>query len=230
MKRIFLALVPIFFIASFWYFIEENRQNFPDPVASHWGFSGDPDGFSSLNGQLLISVLVLGLVALIWLALFFVKPIPMAVRTLIMAVVGLIWLMLYALFFFTFFIQLGLTDASQARLSIWVILGFVAVPVLLVPWLLAKPQIGVGEKLTVRYWGISLLSVNYADLEEVAEGSVRAFDFGGWGVRYANKTTAFIPSSGKALGLKLATGERILIRTDSASELVELIDQRRGLK
>jgi hypothetical protein len=229
MKRLLLALAPIFFIASFWFFVESNRLSFPDPVAIHWGISGEPDGFGSLDDQLALSIFTLLAVGLIWVALVYLGRIPNSVRILFLAVTGSLWLLLFGIFNYTLVIQLGLEDARDARIGILLFLLLLLIPLILVPWLLSKPQISLGEKLRVSYWNIPLFSADYNQIEHAGEAEARARDFGGLGVRYANKTTAFLPSGGPALELRLRTGEKILIRTDNASQLVrELQDKGIG--
>lgn len=226
MKKMLLALTPFFFIASFWFFVQSNSQSFPNPVAIHWGITGEPDGFGSLGDQLAISIFTLSAVGLIWMALVYLGQIPTSVRIMFLAVTGSLWLVLYGIFNYTLVIQLGLPDARDARIGILFFLVLLIIPLLLVPWLLSKPQIVVGDKFRVSYWNIPLFKTEYNQIEFAGEAEARARDFGGLGVRYANKTTAFIPSGGPALELRLKTGERILIRTDSAAELVRELREK----
>ena len=226
MKRLLLALAPFFFIASFWFFVESNRLSFPDPVAIHWGIGGEPDGFGPLNDQLAMSIFTLSAVGLIWVALVYLGAIPASVRILFLAVTGFLWLVLFLIFSYTLVIQLGLEDSGDARLGILFFLFLLLIPLILLPWLLSKPQVELGEKLKVSYWRIPLFMTEYSQIEFAVESEARARDFGGLGVRYANKTTAFLPSGGPALELRLKTGEKILIRTDNASQLVRDIQDK----
>ena len=228
MKRILLALSPVLLVAALWIFATQNISRFPDPVAIHWGLTGAPDGFASFESQLVLTTAVLGLVGALWAGVGFLNRIPKTVKVLFLAIVGSIWLLLFFLFVYTFAIQLDLEDARQANLSIAVLLSILIFPLALVPWVLAKPKIEVGERFKVRYWGIPLLNLHYSEILSAAVVSVRASDFGGWGIRYANRTTAFMPSSGLALELHLQAGERILIRSDQAESLVREIDKSKG--
>lgn len=228
MKRAMLALAPLFFIASFWVFVMANQANFPDPMAIHWGLGGEPDGFGSLEEKFGISVLVLLLIGGLWAALVYLGRIPRSVRLLFLAITGLIWLVLFVLFNYTFVIQLGLQDASEARLGVVFFVSLTLVPLLMVPWLLSKPVIDIGQRLSVSYWRVPLLRVDYQNIESARESEARLRDFGGLGIRYANKTTAFMPSAGPAVELVLKTGEKVLIRTDQPRELVGEIEQRRN--
>ena len=228
MKRILLALSPALLVAALWIFATQNVSRFPDPMAIHWGLTGAPDGFASFESQLVLTTAVLGLVGALWAGVVFLNRIPKTVKVLFLAIVGSIWLLLFFLFVYTFAIQLDLEDARQANLSIAVLLAILIFPLALVPWVLAKPKIEVGERFKVRYWGIPLLNLTYSEILSAAVGSVRASDFGGWGIRYANRTTAFMPSSGLALELHLQAGERILIRSDQAESLVREIEKTKG--
>lgn len=228
MKRILLALSPVALVAALWIFATQNISRFPDPMAIHWGITGAPDGFASFESQLVLTTAVLGLVGMLWAGVVFLNRIPRTVKVLFLAIVGSIWLLLFFLFVYTFAIQLDLEDARQANLSIVVLLATLIFPLALVPWVLAKPKIEVGEQFKVRYWGIPLLNLNYSEILSAGVGSVRARDFGGWGIRFANRTTAFMPSSGLALELHLQAGERILIRSDQAESLVREIEQAKG--
>lgn len=228
MKRILLAANPLALVAGLWIFVEQNRARFPDPVAIHWGISGAPDGFASLDSQLVLTTATLALLGILWASVVFLTRIPKTVRILFLAVVGSVWLLLFFLFAYTFAIQLDLSDSRQAELSIFVLAAILLFPLLLLPWVFAKPNIEVRERLWVRYWGVPLLNLDISEIQSATVGEVRASDFGGWGIRYANRTTAFMPSSGQALDLTLGAGERILIRTDRADELIRQIEDARG--
>lgn len=228
MKRILLASSPIALVAALWIFVDQNRARFPDPVAIHWGISGAPDGFASLESQLVLTTATLALVGFLWATVVFLTRIPKTVKILFLAIVGSLWLLLFFLFAYTFAIQLDLGDASEAELSIVVLAAILVFPLLLLPWVFAKPKIEVGERLWVRYWGVPLLNLDLLEIQSATIGHVRASEFGGWGIRYANRTTAFMPSSGQALELTLGAGERILIRTDRADDLIRQIDEAKG--
>ena len=71
MKRILLASSPIALVAALWIFVDQNRARFPDPVAIHWGISGAPDGFASLESQLVLTTATLALVGFLWATVVF---------------------------------------------------------------------------------------------------------------------------------------------------------------
>jgi len=227
MPKALLSSIPVVLMLALFGFVTTQRERFPNPIAIHWGLTGKPDGFATLDSQLALVVGIMGFVSLIWIAIIYLKPIPQPVRVLFLAIVGMLWLLLFGIFVHTFLIQLDLADARQANIGIGFLVFTLAIPILLVPWLLARPVIEVGERFKVRYWGIPLLSVDYVSMRQVTISHVRARDFGGWGVRYANKTTAFIPSSGLALELELESGEKILVRTNQAEAFAKAIAEKK---
>lgn len=230
MKKVLLSAVPVAIVAGFLFFASTNRDRFPDPVAIHWGLSGDPDGFGTLDSQLAITALVMGFMTLMWVAAVFLKAIPTSVRILFLAIIGVLWSLLFVIFAYTLLIQLDIQSAQDARIGIGFFIFTLGVPLLLLPWVLAKPKLEVGDRFKVRYWQLPVLTLDYAHMSSVSVGEVKAGDFGGWGIRYSQKTTAFIPSSGPALEIRLEAGERILVRTNLAAQLVQEIDAKRGKK
>lgn len=228
MKKVLLSAIPVLLIASFQAFAHANRERFPDPVAIHWGLSGNPDGFGSLDSQLAITSLVMGFMTLFWVVAIYLKAIPQSVRILFLTITGVLWGLLFSIFSYTLLIQLDLQSAQDSRIGIGFFIFTVGIPILLLPWILAKPKLEVGDQFKVRYWQLPVLTLDYSNLSSVEVGEVRVGDFGGWGIRYSNKTTAFIPSSGQALEIRMESGERILVRTNKAAELVQEINAKRG--
>ncbi len=228
MKRALTALVPAIFVALFWFFVSTNRSNFPDPLAIHWGLSGEPDGFGSLDGQLLMVSLVLLLVGGLWAGIVYLRRIPSSVRALFLVITGIIWMLLFVVFSYTFLVQFGLSDARDAGIDIVFFVLLLTIPLLVLPWLMSKPKIELGGQLRVYYWKVPMLRLRYKEVSSVEVVDARARDFGGWGIRYANRTTAFLPNSGPGVLLNLAGGERVLIRTDDASGIAQEITRRSG--
>jgi len=83
-----------------------------------------------------------------------------------------------------------------------------------------------GEELRVLlgFSGIPVLKVKLAD---VAEVEVRKFsplaDFGGWGIRYNGKTTAYFLSGSRGVELKLKNGKQYLIGSDTPERLKAVV-------
>ena len=220
-----LAPLPTVLVAGLWLFVEQNRDRFPNPIASHWDISGQPDGFSDLNTHLAWSTGALALVAAIWFVVTVIKT-PRAIKVLFLVIVGYLFAILFLLMLQTFLAQLDVADASEVVLGPEFLLLLVPV-FFLVPVMLSKPKIEVSEWLVVRLAGFPFLKLNYSEIKSASESKVDAKEFGGWGVRYANKTTAFIPNSGEALELDLVDGSRVLIRSDSSASLAKEINARR---
>ena len=225
MRKLLLGIAPATLIIALWVFVDQSRDRFPDPIASHWGLSGQPDGFSDLDTHLVWSTAALVLVWAIWFLVAVIK-LPRAIRVLFLLITGYLFAILFLLMLQTFVSQLDVLDASEVALGLEFLLLLIPV-FLLIPVMLSKPSIEVSEKLVVRLAGFPFLKLGYHEISAASESEVRAGDFGGWGIRYANKTTAFVPSSGKALKLELVDGSKILIRSDSSAELVDKIETRR---
>lgn len=102
----------------------------PDPVASHWGPGGSPDGFSSLAALLTTaSVLGIGCVALFAaIGLFSGR----AAATLRITAASTVWIcgMLAVLLVGSLAGQRGLTDAHQTSGLDWIVLAALLTPVI----------------------------------------------------------------------------------------------------
>lgn len=226
MKKFLVAVFPILLIAALNLWAMANRGRFPDPLATHWGISGQPDGFGTLETHLFWVNLALGMVATFWVIVS-IMQVPQALKRMFQLILGYLFVMLGLIFTQTLLIQLDLPSAQDAVLGMWVLA--MIVPLLaLVPLMLAKPEISIDQDLVVRLRGLVLLRVPLKDIASARASEVRAGDFGGWGIRYAQKTTAFIPSSGPALEVELSEGAKVLVRTDSPAQLAERILNQRN--
>lgn len=145
-----------------------------------------------------------------------------------MVITGIIWMLLFVVFSYTFFVQFGLSDAREAEISIVFFIVVLSLPLVLLPWLMSKPKIELGDQLGVYYWRVPMLRLSYKEVSSVEVVDARARDFGGWGIRYANRTIAFLPNSGPGVLLNLSAGERVLIRTDDANVIAQEITRRSG--
>ena len=226
MKKLFLGLTPFVAVGALnlWAFANEDR--FPNPMATHWGITGQPDGFASLVTHMTWTNFGLGLVALIWLIVTFIKT-PVAIKRIFLLIVGYLFAVLFLLMTYLLVIQLDVTDPTAIRFGGWMLL-FLAPVLGLLPLMLSMPKVTISEQLKISLLGFPLLTLDLAQVNGAAISKVRASDFGGWGLRYANKTTAFVPSSGSALQLDLQDGTKVLIRNDDPQELVDLIMGRKA--
>lgn len=224
MRRMVFALAPFMVLAALNIWAYANKDRFPSPMATHWGIDGRADGFASLETHLLGINLGLGTVAAIWLIAFLIR-LPSAIRTFLLLIVGYIFVVLFVLMAQTLLQQLDLADPSQSRIGIELLL--LLLPLLaLFPIVLAWPKVSIGESVDVSLRGIRFLSLPLSVVSAARSSTAKAADFGGWGLRYANKTTAFVPRSGPALELELANGSKILIRVDNPDQLVQEIERR----
>ena len=228
MKKFLVSLAPIALIALMNLWVFSNRERFPDPLAIHWGASGEPDGFGTLDTHMLWVNIGLGMVVTFWVAVSFIRT-PVAMRRLFQLVIGYLFALLSLIMLQTLLVQLDQPSSQGAELGLWVFV-FVLPVFGLIPLLLAKPTIEIADELVVRLRGISFLRVPLADIANASEAALRARDFGGWGIRYASKTTAFVPNSGPALLLELHDGSRVLIRSDQAQDQAREINQNRKTK
>jgi uncharacterized membrane protein len=191
----------------------------PDPVAIHWGVSGQADQFLDLNSYLwLVTISFLsylsGLVALeaSGVKAKLLKPLMKSL------LVGLFFFILL-LVTTTTLLQAGLDTDESLFIGQWFLL--VLIPVAIMVWLFsAKPSLRIQEDLEVGLRGLVLLTVPISAIESVSRINLQARDYGGWGLRYASNTLAFIPSSGAAVLIKLDWGEAIAVRMDNPQDFI----------
>jgi len=191
----------------------------PDPVAIHWGVSGQADQFLDLNSYLwLVTISFVfywsGLVALevSGVKAKLLKPLMKSL------VIGLFFLILLVVTITTL-LQAGMETDESLFIGQWFLL--VLIPVAIMVWLFsAKPSLSVQESLEIRLRGVKVLTVPVGAIESVGPIHLKARDYGGWGLRYASNTLAFIPSSGAAVLIKLEWGEALAIRMDDPEDFV----------
>ena len=226
MKKVFLGLAPFVAVGALnlWAFANEDR--FPNPMATHWGLNGQADGFAPLETHMAWTNFGLGLVALIWLVVAVIKT-PTAIKRIFLLIVGYLFSVLFVMMAYLLVIQLDVTDPAQTSFGGWILLFLI--PIFgLIPLMLARPIVEVSDRVEVRLRGFPILQVPLSDVAQAQVGDVRASDFGGWGIRYSNKTTAFVPNSGPALELMLADQTKVLIRHDRPQQLVDQIMGRKA--
>jgi hypothetical protein len=191
----------------------------PDPVAIHWGVSGQADQFLDLNSYLWLvtssfSFYWTGLVALevSGVKAKLLKPLMKSL------LIGLFFLILLVVSTTTL-LQAGMETDESLFIGQWFLL--VLIPVAIMVWLFsAKPSLRVRENLEIRLRGVMVLKVPVGAIESLSPMHLKARDYGGWGLRYASNTLAFIPSSGSAVLIKLDWGEALAIRMDNPEDFV----------
>jgi hypothetical protein len=208
------------FLSWVWFLI--GSGGLPDPVAIHWGLSGQADGFLARDSYLLVVAPAI-LIPLMLQVLFYVlqKNVPL-IRRFVAVVLSMIYWMLLLIMFFATISQVGLLDAGQSTFPVLLL----AVLLIMIPvslWFsLAFPSIEIGTELVVRLRGIKVLSVPMQDVLGVETASMSSWNFGGLGIRVSGKTLAFIPSKGEGVVFSLHTGEKIAVRSKQASEVSKL--------
>ncbi len=197
----------------------------PDPVAVHWGVTGQADGFMSLASYLWIIGIGFGL---LWAGQLALELVPMRarlLRPLLKGFSGYLYGFILVLLVLTTMLQVG-GDASQpANVGLWILLIFIPIGVLI--WLvLGKPSVALEDSLDIRLRGVRVISIPEKDVVGVSLGDLKGREFGGWGLRYASRTLAFIPDSGPAVFFDLSWGERIAVRMDDAAEMAKTLKRK----
>jgi hypothetical protein len=229
MKRMAIALAGLLPAVGYLVWFLGVSSRLPDPLAVHFGFDGTADGFAPAAFHFWFSLILLGVPALIWLGLSLARPAVPALGRVAQVILVMFYVIILWILVAVVLTQLDLTDAAQARISPSVFIAIVPVFVL-IPFLLSKPRVQLGQQLTINYWGLSIAKIPYAEIVSVEVVIGRARDFGGWGIRYANRTLAFLPSGGECVELETTSGGKILIRSDRATALASEIEQIRKSK
>lgn len=188
----------------------------PDPVAVHWGITGEPDGFLPLDSFLWFTGF--GFFAL-WLGLAATELVPSRtklLRPLLRGLLTYLYIFIFLVVASTTLLQIGALDAGSSLSGVWIYI--LLIPVVALVWLfLAKPQVVMEEHLVVSLRGIQIIKIPIEQVEAIEITTLQARSYGGWGLRYASKTLAFIPSSGEGILITLDWGEKIAVRMDNPS-------------
>ena len=227
MLRRFIALVPVLAALIFILSAIALRDRLPDPLAIHFGISGTADGFMGFWPAVLLNASLILIPAMI--ALLFGRGLRDKGLTGIF-----LWLPIgfTALFFmisaYLLIIQLDLQAGEVASLNANFFLLLFLPLIVLLPLLLTKPKVDVGEdQLTISSLGIPLARVPFLDVEQVGIEELKASEFGCWGLRMnLAGDVAFLPSSGPALAVTRRHGNKILIRSDEAEKLKSQIERK----
>ncbi len=220
MKRKLWLLVflgPIVYTA--WVLWLSSQGLLPDVIATHWGVTGQADGFASVSDHLIWSnvALVLGSAMVAVSALL--PKIHMAMRRLLLGVTCYFALFIYGLMIYVIAAQIGLSDSSSVRLGLE-ILWFIVPVLLLTPMMLSMPKVSLSDKLRIQLWGITFMGLNYQDIAQLQASEVKPSKFGGLGIRFGKGVVAFIPSKGPALEITTKAGEVILVRSNQVENLI----------
>ena len=197
-----------------------SSASLPDPVAIHWGITGQADGFISRDDYLLV---VAPAIVIPWVlhVLFYViqRSVPL-IRKFTSSVLSFVYWMLFAIMFSATAAQVGSTTAAQSSFPVSLIVFLlILIPVSL--WFsLAFPNIELEDQLVVRLRGIKVITVPISEIKTVEKASMTTWSFGGLGIRVSGKTLAFIPSKGEGVVFSLTSGEKVAVRSNDAAEVV----------
>ena len=217
-NRLFLTPVSALLFLGWVYSLIASAA-LPDPVAIHWGITGQADGFISRDSYMLV---VAPAILIPWLlqTLFYLlqKKLPL-IREFVGAVLSLIYWMLFVIMSSATAIQVGGQDAAQVSFPVFLLASLLILIPFSLWFSLAFPSIELGNELVVRLRGIKVLSVPMKDVQAVETASMSSWNFGGLGIRVSGKTLAFIPSKGEGVVFSLRSGEKIAVRSKQASEV-----------
>ncbi len=223
MKKIFVSLAILGPVAyTLWVLWLDSTGALPDILATHWGVSGQADGFSSVSEHLIWSNVAL-VIASAMLAIAALLPkIHTVLRRILYVITGYFGLFIYGLFVYVIASQIGVQDPSTVRIGLEV-LWFVLPVLLLTPIALSMPTVSLSDKLRIQLWGLNILTLEFGDIESVGSYEIKPAQFGGWGLRFAKGIVAFVPSKGPALEIKTRAGEVILVRSNQVGNLIAAI-------
>jgi hypothetical protein len=194
----------------------------PDPVAIHWGITGQADGFISRDSYLLVVAPAILIPLALQVLFHWLQRKSPLIRKFMTAVFSIIYWMIFVIMASATATQVGSLDSAQSSFPVSMIV-FLLVLIPLSLWFsLAFPSIEIGNELVVRLRGITVLRVPTKDVKTVETASMNAWNFGGLGIRVSGKTLAFIPSKGEGVVFSLHTGEKIAVRSKQVSEVLKL--------
>jgi len=219
-----VPLVGILFYNA-WVFSLDALGQLPRPLATHWGPSGQADGFSDIWGHLIWANLALFLSGgLLSFVLIYPKIYP-AIRKLFALILGYFAIFMFGLMTYVIVKQIGVSDSSEVELGstfVWLILPIFA----LVPLMLTMPRVVLSDALYVKIWGLQFLKLEIEQITAVSKEYLKPAQYGGLGLRMSRGKVAFIPSKGPALRIDTRDGEVILVRSNQVENLIAAINTK----
>jgi hypothetical protein len=222
-KKTFVALAilgPIAF--TLWVLGLDNAGVLPEILATHWGVTGQADGFSTVTEHLIWSNIALVLASAMFAISALLPKMHPALRRILYVITGYFGIFIYGLMVYVIVSQIGVEDSSTVRLGLEV-LWFVLPVLLLTPMALAMPTITLSDKLRIQLSGLTIVSLEYGQIASIASQEIKPAQFGGWGLRFAKGIVAFVPSKGPALEITTRDGEVILVRSNQVENLIAAI-------
>lgn len=208
-------LSALFFLG--WVYFLITSESLPNPVAIHWGITGQADGFIPRDSYLLVVVPAIVTPMALQVLFYAIQKSAPLIRKFIGAVLSIIYWMLFVIMFSATAIQVGSPDATEESFPVF-LLAFLLILIPLSLWFsLAFPEIEMGSELVIRLRGFKVLSVSMKEIQAVETAPMSPWNFGGLGIRASGKTLAFIPSKGEGVVFTLNSGEKIAVRSNQAS-------------
>ena len=220
-NRVFLIPASAALFLGWVYFLIASGA-LPDPVAIHWGISGQADGFIPRDSYMLVVAPAILIPLALQILFHWLQRKSPLIRKFMTAVFSIIYWMLFVIMFSATASQAGSLDSAQSSFPISMIV-FLLVLIPMSLWFsLAFPSIEIGDDLVVRLRGIKVVSIPMKDVQAIETALMNSWNFRGLGIRVSGRTIAFIPSKGEGVVFSLHTGEKIAIRSKQASEVSKL--------
>jgi hypothetical protein len=199
----------------------------PALIASHWGLSGEADGFMAPSE---FSWWVAGIFGGLWLLtsyLIWTRRLPNLLRWVILTPLLFIYFVLLSLIVNSVALQINVEDVTTVRLPdhyLWLMLAGLAVTL----WFaLSMPRVAIrSDRLEASIWAIPVYRIELIDIAEAKVVQLRARDYGGLGFRLARAGAAIIPRPGVGVELTSRQGQRTAIRCKNADEIINAINQK----
>jgi hypothetical protein len=226
LSRLSTWLVPPLAIAGlqvliFWL---DAAGQLPNPMAIHWGVTMQPDGFVSVSEFALTSLVIQLLIWIPSVAVAVLVKAKARIKKLLFLVIGIVFWLVTGLITLSLLIQVGVSDAANIRFPISVFAFLILFIAASLVYLLAMPEIVVGEQVVVKLRGFAVMSFTPDEIVSASVGTISAREFGGWGIRLTSRKIGFVPSRGPAVKLNLQDGTEVSIRSKDPIAVVELIE------
>lgn len=222
--RLMVTLYGVFPILGLpvWVSWLELDGELPPQIASHWNFSGQPDGFMAPSDFAITMSIVFAVFWLLAVWLLWTKRLPHLTRWVIVVPILVIYVGMLNLVVESILAQRGLADASAAQLPLGSVLFlFISLPLILA-FTLSMPKVTISDhRIEASIWAIPIYRVQLDEVSSVEEVQLRARDYGGLGLRFGRHGFAIIPRPGLGVKITNRDGESVAIRCRNALEIVK---------
>lgn len=227
--RLLVTLYGVFpiFGLPFWIGWLVADGELPEQIASHWGITGQADGFMAPEDFAIAMGIVFGVLWILATWILWTPRLPQLTRWVIVIPLLLIYAGLFSLVVESVLLQRGVTDVTQVQLPTGsLILLFASIPLIL-GFTLSMPKVAIDDKrIEASIWAIPIFRMPLEEIQSVELVELRARDFGGLGMRFGRGGFAIIPRSGAGIALVGKNGKRVSIRCTNAAEIVEILKNK----